>query len=67
MIDLSSEPGERYVTLPGIMQIYTGRPDVETGVEDVIVETSSTAKFVENGQLLIRRNGSVYTVLGTVK
>ena len=67
MIDLSSEPGERYVTLPGIMQIYTGRPDVETGVEDVIVETSSTVKFVENGQLLIRRNGSVYTVLGTVK
>ena len=67
IIDLSSDDGERYVTLPGIMQIYNGRPDVETGVDNVIIDTHTTDKFVENGQLLIRRNGKVYTVLGSMK
>ena len=67
IIDLSSDEGERYVTLPGIMQIYNGRPDVETGVDNVIIDTHTTDKFVENGQLLIRRNGKVYTVLGSMK
>jgi hypothetical protein len=67
VIDLSSDDGERYVTLPGIEQIYNGRPDVETGVDNVIIDTHTTDKFVENGQLLIRRNGKVYTVLGSMK
>lgn len=67
MIDTSSEGGERYVTLPGIEQIYHGRPDVDTSVDNVAVDAHAADKFVENGQLLIRRDGKVYTVLGSMK
>ena len=65
-LDTKTEAGERYVTLPGIYQIYGKKSGVNTGVENTISTTTAT-KSIENGQLLIRRNGQTYTVLGTVK
>lgn len=56
-----TEKGECYVTLPGIYQVYG---DSETSVEDITTTIPST-KFIENGQLYIRRNENIYTVLGT--
>ena len=61
-LETSTEAGERYVTLPGIFQIYGNQTG--TGVED-ITTTTQTIKFIENGQLFIRHNENVYTILGT--
>lgn len=63
-LDTSTEKGERYVTLPGIYQIYGEKSGVGTSVEHTTV-TQQPTKFLENGQLLIRHNGYTYTVLGT--
>lgn len=62
--DTTTEKGERYITLPGIYQIYGKKSDVSTGVENII-STTAPIKFVENGQLFIRHNGQIYTLLGT--
>ena len=61
-LETSTEAGERYVTLPGIFQIYGNQTG--TGVED-ITTTTQTIKFIENGQLFIRHNENIYTILGT--
>lgn len=63
-LNTSTEVGERYVTLPGIQLLY-GAAD-ETALTDVL-SSGSAAKFMENGQLFIRRNDNVYTILGTQK
>lgn len=63
-LNTSTEVGEHYVTLPGIQLLY-GDAD-ETDVDNVL-SSQSTAKFIENGQLFIQRNGKIYTVLGTQK
>ena len=63
-LNTSTEVGERYVALPGIQLLY-GDAD-ETDVDNVL-SSQSTAKFIENGQLFIQRNGKIYTVLGTQK
>ena len=65
-LDTKTEAGERYVTLPGIYQIYGEKSGTDTGVENTI-STTTAAKFIENGQLLIHRNGKTYTILGTLK
>lgn len=65
-LDTKTEAGERYVTLPGIYQIYGEKTGAETGVENTITSTTAT-KFIENNQLLIHRNGKTYTILGTLK
>jgi hypothetical protein len=62
----TTEKGERYITLPGIYQVYGKNDGPITGVEN-ITTTNETAKFVENGQLLIRHNANTYTILGTLK
>jgi hypothetical protein len=62
----STEKGERYITLPGIYQLYGEGDGTETGLENTISTTSLT-KFIENGQLFIRHNGNTYTILGTAK
>ena len=61
-LNTSTEVGEHYVALPGIQLLY-GDAD-ETDVDNVL-SSQSTAKFIENGQLFIQRNGKIYTVLGT--
>ena len=63
-LNTSTEKGERYVTLPGIYQIYGEKSGVGTSVENTTV-TQQPTKFLENGQLLIRHNGYTYTILGT--
>lgn len=63
-LNTSTEKGERYITLPGIYQIYGEKSGVGTGVEHTTV-TQQPTKFIENGQLLIRHNGYTYTILGT--
>ena len=63
-LNTSTEKGERYVTLPGIFQIY-GKKSTGSGLHDVTTGNQETTKFIENGQLLIRHNGQIYTVFGT--
>ena len=60
----STEAGEHYVTLPGIYQIYGNKSGTGTAVEHVAVD-QKPVKFIENGQLFIRHNDKVYTILGT--
>lgn len=61
----STEAGERYVTLPGIYQIYDAKTNVGSDVENIAVGEGESRKFIKNGQLFIRHNNSVYTILGT--
>ena len=63
-LNTSTEKGERYITLPGIYQIYGEKSGVGTGVEHTTV-TQQPTKFLENGQLFIRHDGHIYTILGT--
>ena len=54
--------GERYVTLPGIIEVFS---EQTTGVEEPtspMLKTSS--KFIRNGSLYIHSEGKVYNVLG---
>ena len=54
---------EHYVTLNGITQIY-GEKSPGSGLHDVTTGNQETTKFIENGHLLIRHNGQIYTVFG---
>ena len=62
-LDTSTEKGERYITLPGIYQIYGGKSSVGTGLE-YTTTTQQPSKILENGQLFIHHNGCTYTILG---
>ena len=60
----NTEKGERYITLPGIYQVYGDGDAPATGVENTISATVPT-KSIENGHLFIHHNDKVYTILGT--
>lgn len=62
-LNTSTDKGERYLTLPGIYQIYGEKSNVGTGVENATTNQQPT-KFLENGQLFIRHNGQTYTIFG---
>lgn len=62
-LNTSTEKGERYVTLPGIYQIYGEKSGIDTGLEHTIT-TQQPTKILKNGQLLMRHNGCTYTILG---
>lgn len=62
-LNTSTEKGERYVTLPGIYQIYGEKSGIDTGLEHTIT-TQQPTKILKNGQLLILHNGCTYTILG---
>jgi hypothetical protein len=62
-LNTSTEKGERYVTLPGIYQIYGEKSGIDTGLEHTIT-TQQPTKILKNGQLLIHHNGCTYTILG---
>lgn len=62
-LNTSTEKGERYITLPGIYQIYGEKSGIDTGLEHTIT-TQQPTKILKNGQLLIRHNGCTYTILG---
>jgi hypothetical protein len=61
----STAAGERYVTLPGIYQIYGNKTNMGSNIENVVIGEGKPQKFIENGQLFIRYNNNVYTILGT--
>lgn len=58
-----TETGERYITLPGIIEVFSDDA-TNTGMENII-SSSACTKFIEEGQLFIHRNGHIYTILGT--
>lgn len=62
-LNTSTEKGERYITLPGIYQIYGEKSGIDTGLEHTIT-TQQPTKILKNGQLFIRHNGCTYTILG---
>lgn len=67
IVPTSATPkGECYVTLPGIIEVYSDNSGVGTGIENNINTTAPT-KFIESGQLFIQCNGQTYTILGTLK
>ena len=67
MVPNSATPkGECYVTLSGIIEVYSDNSGVGTGIENNI-NTTAPSKFIESGQLFIQRNGQTYTILGTLK
>ena len=54
--------GECYVTLPGIIEVFS---EQTTDVEDVISNQSSTnVKYIQNGNLYIQTENKIYNVLG---
>lgn len=60
-----TENGERYITLPGIMEVFED-DSTNTSVENMVISTEYS-KFIENGQFFIQRDGHTYTILGTVR
>jgi hypothetical protein len=63
MIPTSATPkGECYVTLPGIIEVFT---EETTDVENITTSSSNTAsKFIKDGSLYIQSMDKVYDVLG---
>ena len=62
-LSTDTEPGERYVTLPGIIEVFAEGANTE-------VEQVNTGdgfhKFVKNGSLFIQSKNATYNVLGTL-
>ena len=44
--------------------VATLKGEKEEAVENVQTENGKAVKFLQNGQLMIRYNGQVYTILG---
>lgn len=60
--DSETTKGECYVTLPGIIEVFT---EETTDVENITTSSSSTAaKFIKDGSLYIQSMDKVYDVLG---
>jgi hypothetical protein len=63
MIPTKDTPkGECYVTLPGIIEVFS---EQTTDVEDVTSNQSSTnVKYIQNGNLYIQTEDKIYNILG---
>ena len=63
LVPTSATPkGERYITLPGIIEVFA---EETTDIEDITTSnTHSPSKFIENGALYIQSEGKIYDVLG---
>ena len=58
----ATSKGECYVTLPGIIEVFT---EETTDVENITTSSSNTAsKFIENGALYIQSLDKTYNILG---
>jgi hypothetical protein len=55
--------GECYVTLPGIIEVFSNEA---TDVENTTTSPASTTKFIKDGALYIQMKGNVFDVLGNV-
>ena len=62
-LSTDTEPGERYVTLPGIIEVFAEGANTE--VEQVNIG-DGFHKFVKNGSLFIQSENATYNVLGTL-
>ena len=51
-------------TIASYIGEFTTKSNTPTGVSDVLSPTSDTQKLLHNGQLLILRDGKIYTVMG---
>ena len=67
--------GASYTLAPGELKVFTGKQviaptfaDIEkrdhTGIKTVEKEEVQSTKFIQNGQLFIRRGDKVYTITG---
>jgi len=57
-----TEKGECYVTLPGIIEVFS---EEGTDVENVITpQSNSTFKYIKNGSLFIQTDDDTYDILG---
>lgn len=78
-LNVADHPGNvgLRVKVYGALQKYFGGPgmkqtsayewiDVPTGVDAVAAETAAPQKILRNGQVMILRNGHIYTVTGAV-
>lgn len=63
LVPTSATPkGERYITLPGIIEVFA---EETTDVENITMSNSNTAsKFIKDGSLYIQSKDKVYDVLG---
>lgn len=61
-IDTKTEKGDRYVILPGIIEVFAEND--ETAVDNVTVE-EGMRKYLENGALYIKTNTATYNILGS--
>ena len=53
--------GERYVTFPGIIEVFT---DQTTGVENIQSSSSDMMKYIKDGNLYIQTADKTYNLLG---
>jgi hypothetical protein len=54
--------GECYVTLPGIIEVFS---EQTTDVENIIsTQSSMSAKYIKNGNLYIQTENKTYNILG---
>ena len=60
-LDTQTEKGDRYITLPGIIEVFA--EGGETAVENILNQEAKK-KYIENGALYIHSEGKVYDVLG---
>ena len=61
-IDTKTEKGDRYIILPGIIEVFAEND--ETAVDNVTVE-EGMRKYLENGALYIKTNTATYNILGS--
>ena len=60
-LDTQTEKGDRYITLPGIIEVFA--EGGETAVENILNQEAKK-KYIENGALYIQTSNATYNVLG---
>jgi hypothetical protein len=61
-LDRANEAGARYITLPGISEVFAG--DILSTLPTVATQSNST-KYMKQDMLYIQYEGQTYNVLGT--
>ena len=61
-LDTKTEMGDRYITLPGIIEVFA--EGSETAVDNLTMQEDGMRKFIENGTFYIQSESATYNVLG---
>jgi hypothetical protein len=61
-LDTKTEMGDRYITLPGIIEVFA--EGSETAVDNLTMPEEGMRKFIENGTFYIQSESATYNVLG---